>query len=290
MTADERKPALDEEATGGQTDLTTPDNDFRTPGETQNGEPDPWEVGSDPGAYTDEFEADEPPTGELDEPQTGEPDEPQTGEPDEPQTGEPDEPQTGEPDEPQIGEPDEPQTGEPDEPQTGEPENPGAEELPHDESGDGQANAAETEEDVNGKPEASAAGEESAEGQTEGQNEEQTEGQDEEPEELKMVVRVKDGRATVAVWRSGADPHMETFPETSNLEELLSKLPGMIERANSRWAANPMRPKYKPQKSPRKKKVGNSQPGNNQQTAEPNNTQQLNLQPETPQGGMARLF
>ena len=258
MTADERKPALDEEATGGQTDLTTPDNDFRTPGETQNGEPDPWEVGSDPGAYTDEFEADEPPTGELDEPQ--------------------------------IGEPDEPQTGEPDEPQTGEPENPGAEELPHDESGDGQANAAETEEDVNGKPEASAAGEESAEGQTEGQDEEQTEGQDEEPEELKMVVRVKDGRATVAVWRSGADPHMETFPETSNLEELLSKLPGMIERANSRWAANPMRPKYKPQKSPRKKKVGNSQPGNNQQTAEPNNTQQLNLQPETPQGGMARLF
>ena len=234
MTADEKKPALDEEATGEQRDLTTPDHDFRTPGEAQNGEPDPWEVGSDPGAYTDEFQADEP--------------------------------------------------------QTGEPENPTAEELPRDESGDDQVNAAETEEDVNGKPEASAAGQENAEGQTEGQDEEQTEGQDEEPEELKMVVRVKDGRASVAVWRSGADPHMETFPETSNLEDLLSKLPGMIERANSRWAESPMRPKYKPQRSPRKKKEANSQPGNNQQTREPNNTQQLDLQPETPQGGMARLF
>ena len=234
MTADENKPALDEEATGEQRDLTTPDHDFRTPGETQNGEPDPWEVGSDPGAYTDEFQADEP------------------------------------------------QAGEPDDPQTGEPDDPGAEELPHDESGDGQANAAETEEDVSGKPEASAAGKESAEGQTEGQ--------DEESEELKMVVRVKDGRASVAVWRSGTDPHMETFPETDNLEDLLSKLPGMIERANSRWAESPMRPKYKPQKSPRKKKEANSRPANNQQTPEPNNTQQLDLQPETPQGGMARLF
>ena len=174
----------------------------------------------------------------------------------------------------------------PDELQAGEPKNPGAEELPHDESGNSQANTAETEEDVKEKPEASAAEEESAEGQ----DEEQTEGQDEEPEELKMVVRVKDGRASVAVWRSGADPHMETFPETSNLEELLSKLPGMIERANSRWAESPMRPKYKPQRSPRKKKEGNSQPGNNQQAAEPNNTQQLDLQLETPQGGMARLF
>ena len=232
MTADESKPALDEEATGGQRDLTTPDHDFRTPGETQNGEPDPWEVGSDPGAYRDEFQADEP-----------------------------------------HGEPDEPQTEEPDEPQAGEPDEPAAEELPHDESGDGQANAAATEEDVNGKPEASTAGEE------------QTEGQDEKSEELKMVVRVKDGRASVAEWRSGADSHMETFPETDNLEELLSKLPGMIERANSRWDESPMRPKYKPQRSPRKKKEANSRPA-----PEPNNTQQPDLQLETPQGGMARLF
>ena len=253
MTADESKPALDEEATGEQRDLTTPDDDFKTPGETQDGEPDPWEVGSDPGAYRDEFQADEP----------------QAGEPDEPATEDLPHDESGD--------------GQANAAETEEQDEPAAEELPHDESGDDQANAAETQEDVNGKPEASAAGEESPEEQTEGQ--ESAEGQDEESEELKMVVRVKDGRASVAVWRSGADPHMETFPETDNLEELLSKLPGMIERANSRWAESPMRPKYKPQKSPRKKKEATSRPA-----PEPNNTQQLDLQPETPQGGMARLF
>ena len=35
MTADESKPALDKETTGGQTDFTTPDDDLRTPGENR---------------------------------------------------------------------------------------------------------------------------------------------------------------------------------------------------------------------------------------------------------------
>ena len=266
MTADESKPALDEETTNGQTDFTTPDDDFRTPGETQNGEPDPWEVGSDPGAYTEELQAEEP-----HDPQAGEPDDPQAEEPDNPQAVEPDDAGAEELPQGESGD-DQANAAE-----TEEPDEPAAEELHHDESGNDQPNTAETQEDVNGKPEASAAEEENAEGQTEGQ--------DEESEELKMVVRVKDGRASVAVWRSGADPHMETFPETDNLEDLLSKLPGMIERANSRWDESPMRPKYKPQRAPKKKKETSSRP-----TPAPAPTQQLDLQTETPQGGMARLF
>ena len=146
--------------------------------------------------------------------------------------------------------------------------------------------------------------EESAEAQTEEQGEAeaeaQTEAQDEEPEELKMVLHVKDGRANAAVWRSGADPHLETFPETSNLEDLLPKLPGMIERANSRWAESPMRPSYKPAKAPRKKaraksQTGATQPGatqaaNTQQAPESSSTQRANPQPEPTQTSMPRLF
>ena len=312
MTAEERKPTLEEETAETWRDLTAPDDDSRTPEEFQNGEPHPQEAEADPGANTDEFQPDEPQAGEADEFQPDESqDEALAGEPDESQ----DEPQAGETDEPQAEEPDEPQAGELDEAQAGGPENPSPEELPHDESQDGQPNAAETQEDVNGKPEVSAVAEESAEAQTEeqaeGQDEAQTEGQGEtqaegqteaqaeaqaeEPEELKMVLHVKDGRANAAVWCSGADPHLETFPETSNLEDLLPKLPGMIERANSRWAESPMRPSYKPAKAPRKKaraksQAGATQAGNTQQTPEPSSTQRAGPRPEPTQTSMPRLF
>ena len=155
------------------------------------------------------------------------------------------------------------------------------------------------------KPEVSAVAEESAEAQTE----EQTETQTNAPKELKMVLHVKDGRANAAVWRSGADPHLETFPETSNLEDLLPKLPGIIERANSRWAESPMRPSYTPPKAPKKTpakkapakkapakskttatKAGATKAGNTQQAPKPSSTQPANPQPEPTQTSMPRLF
>ena len=49
--------------------------------------------------------------------------------------------------------------------------------------------------------------------------------------ELKMVLHVEGGRASAAVWRSGADPHIETFPETGALEDLIGELPG--------WSSGP---------------------------------------------------
>ena len=139
MTADEKKPALDEEATGGQRDLTTPDDDFRTPGETQNGEPDPWEVGSDPGAYRDEFQADEPPTGEPDESRRG---------------GAAARRERRRPGQRSPNR----RAGRTPNRRAGRTRRGGACRTTRD--GDAQPNAAETEEDVNGKPEASAAGEE----------------------------------------------------------------------------------------------------------------------------------
>ena len=132
-----------------------------------------------------------------------------------------------------------------------------------------------------------------------------------------MVLHVKDGRANAAVWRSGADPHLETFPETSNLEDLLPKLPGMIERANARWAESPMRPSYTPPKAPKKTpakktpakskttatkasttkasttKAGATKAGATQQApkpAKPSSTQTANPQPEPTQTSMPRLF
>ena len=233
MTAEESKPTVEE------TDEFQDEPQAEEPDESQAEEPDEPQA-EEPDEPQDE-EPEEPQAEEPDESQAEEPDESQAEEPDESQDEEPDESQDEEPDEAQDEEPDEAQAEEPDEAQAGEPDESQAGEP--DESQAGETDEAQAEE-----PEVSAVAEESAEAQTE----EQTEAQDEEPKELKMVLHVKDGRANAAVWRSGADPHLETFPETSNLEDLLPKLPGMIERANARWAESPMRPSYTPPKAPKK--------------------------------------
>ena len=113
-----------------------------------------------------------------------------------------------------------------------------------------------------------------------GEEEKCAEGEDGEPVETKLVVHIQGGRAAAAVWRTGADPHMETLPGCRELEDALSALPGLIERANARWAESPMWPKHRPPRKARTRKTGNDQPA--QPAAEP---QQENQQPSMP-----RLF
>ena len=170
----------------------------------------------------------------------------------------------------------------PDEPEGGESE-----------AGESEAGAESPQpgETVNKEQDNGNAGEEEPDG-------EETDGEETETEELKVVLHVKNGRANAGVWRPGADPHLEVFLETDP-DVLLSELPGVVERAQARWAENPMRPKYSPPKPKNQSKKGNkqapkqpssqpsSQPSGQPSAQPPSADQPGNGQEQT---GMARLF
>ncbi len=111
---------------------------------------------------------------------------------------------------------------------------------------------------------------------------------DEVPAETKLVVHIQDGRVGAAVWRTGADPHIETLPGCRELEDALSALPNVIERAKAHWAESPMRPKYSPPKAQRKKQ------GDREKRQKPPEPDQHEPEPEAgqpqQQTGMTRLF
>ena len=65
----------------------------------------------------------------------------------------------------------------------------------------------------------------------------------EAPEDLKLVVSIRDGRATIGVQRPSSDPHVETADD-SNLLTLVGEIPAVIERAKARWEESPKHPTY----------------------------------------------
>ena len=119
-------------------------------------------------------------------------------------------------------------------------------------------------------------------------------GEEAETAELKIVLHVRNGRANAGVWRPGADAHLEVFLETG-VDVLLSELPGLIERANARWEANPMRPQYNPPKPKSQSKKGNKK-APKQSSGQSSGQPPSENQPENQTGngqeqtGMARLF
>ena len=63
------------------------------------------------------------------------------------------------------------------------------------------------------------------------------------PYDLKVVVSIKGGRATIGVQRPSADPHIETFDD-GDLTSLAQKVPAVTERARARWEETPKHPAY----------------------------------------------
>ena len=61
-----------------------------------------------------------------------------------------------------------------------------------------------------------------------------TEAQDGGPEDLKVVVSIKGGRATIGVQQPSSDPHIETFDDP-DLSGLAQEVSAVIERARARW-------------------------------------------------------
>ncbi len=63
------------------------------------------------------------------------------------------------------------------------------------------------------------------------------------PEDLKVVVSIKGGRATIGVQRTSSDPHIETFDDW-DLSGLAQEVLAVTERARARWEDQPKYPAY----------------------------------------------
>ena len=67
--------------------------------------------------------------------------------------------------------------------------------------------------------------------------------QDGQPENLKVVVSIKGGRATIGVQRTSSDPHIESFDD-HDLSELTQEAPAVVERARAKWEDEPKYPAH----------------------------------------------
>ena len=63
------------------------------------------------------------------------------------------------------------------------------------------------------------------------------------PDDLKVVISIKGGRAVIGVQRPSADPHIETFDDLDETG-LTQEVPAVIDRARARWEDNPKHPAY----------------------------------------------
>ena len=99
------------------------------------------------------------------------------------------------------------------------------------------------------------------------------------PEELKVVVSIKGGRATIGVQRPSADPHIETFDDP-DLSRLAHEVLAVTERARTRWEEEPKHPAYV-RPAPPARRRGRRQQGDEQAA---------NAEGETAQQQTLRLF
>ena len=92
----------------------------------------------------------------------------------------------------------------------------------------GEDSKGETEQDGQGSGDA---GEQAAEDATES------------AEDLKVVVSIKGGRATIGVQRTSSDPHIESFDDLDE-SGLTREVSAVIERARARWEDAPKYPAH----------------------------------------------
>ena len=108
---------------------------------------------------------------------------------------------------------------------------PSADESLFGEAADGAKTAVADEQDANEETEQDPQGADDAEAQ------------DGAPEDLKVVVSIKGGRATIGVQQPSSDPHIETFDDP-HLSGLAQEVPAVIERARARWEDEPKYPAH----------------------------------------------
>ena len=97
------------------------------------------------------------------------------------------------------------------------------------------------------------------------------------PEDLKVVVSIKGGRATIGVQRPASDPHIETF-DGPDLAGLTQEVSAVIERARAKWEEAPKHPAHARPAPPARSRPRRRQGSAQGETAEGGADQQ---QPET---------
>ena len=102
-------------------------------------------------------------------------------------------------------------------------------------------------------------------------------GETETTEELKVVLSIKGGRATIGVQQPSSDPHIESL-DGLDLAGLAREIPAVIERAKARWEDEPMYPAHERPAPPARRRTRREQGAVPTPTAEAEADQQ---QPET---------
>ena len=97
------------------------------------------------------------------------------------------------------------------------------------------------------------------------------------PEDLKVVVSIKGGRATIGVQQPSSDPHIESFDDP-DLTGLAQEALAVVERARARWEDEPKHPAHERPAPPARRRARREQGSAQASTAEEGTDQQ---QPET---------
>ena len=98
-----------------------------------------------------------------------------------------------------------------------------------------------------------------------------------QPEDLKVVVSIKGGRATIGVQQPSSDPHIESFDD-QDLSGLTQEVLAVIERARAKWEDEPKYPAHARPAPPARRQPRRSQGAAQAGAAEGETEQQ---QPET---------
>ena len=92
------------------------------------------------------------------------------------------------------------------------------------------------------------------------------------PAELKVVLSIRGGRATIGLQRPSSDPHIESF-DGLELSGLAQELVAVAERARARWEEEPRHPAHQRPAAPARRR---------------NRHEQAPAQAETDEGGEAQ--
>ena len=87
------------------------------------------------------------------------------------------------------------------------------------------------------------------------------------PEELKVVVSIKGGRATIGVQQPASDPHIESFNDP-DLSGLTHEVLAVTERARARWEDAPKHPAHQRPAPPARRRSRRRQGSAQASTAE----------------------
>ena len=146
---------------------------------------------------------------------------------------------------------------------------PSADESLFGDAADDTAAAAVEEEDSKGETEQDGQGSDDAGEQAAGDETEAS-------EDLKVVVSIKGGRATIGVQQPSSDPHIETFDDR-DLAGLTQESLAVVERARAKWEDAPKHPAHVRPAPPARRRNRGGQNAAQAGAAEAEQTQQQTL-------------